>query len=267
MAGQSTPEVWTSGEGYERYVGRWSRLVASEFIDWLGIAGGARWLDVGCGTGTLVGTILARSNPASVAGMDRSEAYVAHARARITDTRAEFRAGDAQSLPYADNAFDAAVSGLVLNFVPDKEKAAREMARVVRPSGVVGVYVWDYAGEMQMMRLFWDAAAELDPAAAALDEGARFGICRPEALEALFASAGLRDVEVRAIDVPTRFRDFDDYWTPFLMGDAPAPGYNMSLSQERRGALRELVRSKLPIEPDGSIELIARAWAVKGVVP
>jgi SAM-dependent methyltransferase len=267
MAGQSTPEVWASGEGYERYVGRWSRLVAPEFIDWLGLPGGGRWLDVGCGTGTLADTILARSNPAFVTGVDRSEAYVAHARARITDLRAEFRTGDAQELPFADNALDAAVSGLVLNFVPDKEKAAREMARVVRPGGIAAVYVWDYAGEMQMMRVFWDAAAQLDPAASALDEGARFSICRPEALAGLFGSVGMRDVEARAIDVPTRFRDFDDYWTPFLMGDAPAPGYNMSLSEERRAALRELVRSKLDIATDGSIDLIARAWAVKGVAP
>jgi ubiquinone/menaquinone biosynthesis C-methylase UbiE len=267
MAGQSTPEVWASGEGYEHYVGRWSRLVAPHFIDWLGVPGGRRWLDVGCGTGTLVDTVLARSNPASVAGVDRSEAYVAHARARITDARTEFRTADAQELPFEDNAFDVAVSGLVLNFVPDKEKAAREMARVVRPGGIAAVYVWDYAGEMQMMRVFWDAAAQLDPAASSLDEGARFSICRPEALSELFRSAGMRDVEARAIDVPTRFRDFDDYWTPFLMGDAPAPGYNMSLSEERRAALRELVRSKLRFAPDESIDLIARAWAVKGVAP
>jgi SAM-dependent methyltransferase len=239
--------------------------VASEFIDWLGIAGGARWLDVGCGTGTLVGTILARSNPASVAGMDRSEAYVAHARARITDTRAEFRAGDAQSLPYADNAFDAAVSGLVLNFVPDKEKAAREMARVVRPSGVVGVYVWDYAGEMQLMRRFWDAAGALDPAARELDEGRRFPICQPERLASLFGEAGLAATASRAIDVPTVFGDFDDYWTPFLGGQGPAPGYCMSLNESRRTALRERLRATLPAAGDGSLSLMARAFAIRGM--
>jgi hypothetical protein len=129
---------------------------------------------------------------------------------------------------------------------------------------VVAAYVWDYAGEMRLMRVFWDAAVELDPAAAELDEGRRFGVCRPEPLRDLFESAGLRDVRVRAIDVPTRFHDFDDYWQPFLGGQGPAPGYAASLDEELRRALRELIRGRLPPAPDGSITLNARAWAVRG---
>jgi len=155
----------------------------------------------------------------------------------------------------------------VLNFVPAQARALAEMRRAVRPGGAVAVYVWDYAGQMQLMRRFWDAAVALDPAAAELDEGRRFPVCRPEPLAALFQQVGLRDVQSGTIDVPTVFRDFDDYWSPFLGGQAPAPGYCMSLPEDRRAALREHIRAGLPIRPDGSIHLIARAWAVKARVP
>jgi len=182
----------------------------------------------------------------------------------VSDPRASFRVGDAQMLPAADHSFDAAVAGLVLNFIPDQAKAVGEMRRVTRRNGIVGAYVWDYAGEMQMMRAFWDAAGALDPSAVALDEGRRFPVCHPEPLAKLFASAGLQDVAVRAIDVPTIFKNFDDYWTPFLGGQAPAPGYCMSLSEDRRTALRDRIRASLPIKDDGSIHLTARAWAAQG---
>jgi hypothetical protein len=138
------------------------------------------------------------------------------------------------------------------------------MARAARPGGVAAVYVWDYAGKMQLMRHFWNAAVALDPEAAKLDEGRRFPLCQPEALAWLFRGAGLQDVTVRALDIDTDFRDFDDYWTPFLGGQAPAPGYAMSLSEERRADLRERIRAALPIALDGTIPLVARAWAVRG---
>jgi SAM-dependent methyltransferase len=156
------------------------------------------------------------------------------------------------------------VSGLVLNFVPDPARALAETARVVRPGGKAALYVWDHAGTMEMMRRFWDAAGGLDPAAVERDEGRRFPICRPEPLRELLTAAGFIDVEACAIDVPTVFRDFDDYWTPFLSGQAPAPGYCMSLGEEARAALRERLRTSLPVQADGSIHLIARAWAVRG---
>ena len=157
------------------------------------------------------------------------------------------------------------VSGLVLNFVPDPAAAVAEMTRVARPGGAVAAYVWDYRDGMELMRRFWDAAVALDPVARELDEGQRFGpMCRPEVLAALFRDAGLRRVEARAVDVPTRFRDFDDYWMPFLGGQGPAPGYAMTLSENRRAALRERIRADLPIASDGSISLSARAWAVRG---
>ncbi len=257
-------DVWAGAAAYEQYVGRWSRLVAPGFITWLGRPPGAAWLDVGCGTGALSESILALAAPARLEGLDPSAAYVSHIRARVTDPSAGFREGDAERLPQPSESFDAVVSGLVLNFVPRPEAALGEMARVVRAGGVVGAYVWDYAGRMELMRYFWDAAVALDPEATDLDEGRRFPLCRSEALEALFRGAGLARVESRPIDVPTRFRDFDDYWSPFLGGQGPAPGYAMRLSEEDRRQLRDRLRAVLPLNPDGSIDLVARAWAVRG---
>jgi SAM-dependent methyltransferase len=264
MTGQDRLDIWARGDPYEAYVGRWSRAVAREFLAWLGVPAGRDWLDVGCGTGALAQTIVERAAPAAVVGVDRSEAFVASARRRIGDPRARFEIGDAQALPVASAAFDAAVSGLALNFVPEPRRMIAEMARATRAGGTVALYVWDYAGGMELMRRFWDAAVALDPAAAALDEGARFPACAPAPLAALLAGAGLDDVATVALDVPTVFRDFDDYWSPFLGGQGPAPAYAVSLPDDRRAALRERIRAHLPAGPDGSIRLTARAWAARG---
>lgn len=259
-------ESWSAGDRYEPYVGRWSRLVAPSFLSWLGLPAGLRWLDVGCGTGALVEAILRHCAPARVDAVDASAAFVDHARARIVDPRTRFVVADARSLPFDESSFDALASALVLNFVPEPRTALDELARVARPDAVVAAYVWDYAQGMQMMRVFWDAAVALDPDAQALDEGRRFPICSAQGLRTLFADARLADVQVRAIDVTTRFRDFDDYWSPFLGGQGPAPTYAMSLDPLRRDALRERVRRALPVAADGSIELSARAWAARGRV-
>ena len=265
--GADSKDVWASGDAYEPYVGRWSRLVAREFVRWLGVPSDRRWLDVGCGTGALCEVILETAAPAHVTGIDPSGGFVSFARHKVADRCATFHVGDAQALPVAEGAFDSTVAGLVINFVLDQARAVAEMARATRPNGVVAAYVWDYAGEMQMMRRFWDAAVALDPGAIPLDEGRRFPVCHPEPLVKLFEVGGLKGVTVRPIDVPTIFKDFDDYWTPFLGGQAPAPGYCMSLSEDRRAALRDRIRVGLPTEDDGSIHLIARAWAVRGTVP
>ena len=259
--------VWAAGDLYEPYVGRWSRPVARTFLEWLSVPAGMDWVDVGCGTGALTQTILAHAGPRSVKGVDPSPGFIEYAKARVTSGRASFEVGDAQSLPLDTASVDAAVSGLVLNFVPQPHRAITEMVRVTRHGGVTAAYVWDYAGKMELMRYFWDAAVALDPTAYELDEGRRSPICQPHPLTELFAQAGLHDVEVRPIDIPTNFRDFDDYWSPFLGGQGPAPGYAMSLDEARRDVLRDRIRSKLPIAEDGAIHLIARAWAVRGRKP
>jgi SAM-dependent methyltransferase len=259
----NSADVWAAGELYEPYVGRWSRLVAREFLAWLAIPQGRDWLDVGCGTGALSQVVLQIAEPRTVRGIDPSAGFIEYARARTLDARASFAVGDAQALPLEPESCDAAVAGLVLNFVPRPALAVAQMARAVRPGGIVAAYVWDYAGKMELMRYFWDAAVSLDANAFDLDEGRRFPMCAPGPLAELFTDAGLPEVQVRAIDIPTRFRDFDDYWAPFLGGQAPAPGYCMSLSDKSRTALRERIRSRLPFGTDGSITLIARAWAVR----
>jgi SAM-dependent methyltransferase len=265
---QST-ETWDSGETYERYVGRWSRRVARDFLAWLAIPVGRTWLDVGCGTGALTQTILAMSAPGSVRGVDPSDRYIAYARAQTTDARARFEVGDARALSVDDQSYDAVVSGLALNFVPltDQVIAAGSMLRAARPDGVVAAYLWDYAGRMEFMRYFWDAAIALDPLASDLDEGQRFPLCHPKSLAALFRAAGVSEVETRAIDIPTTFRNFDDYWSPFLGGQGPAPAYVNSLNANQRTRLRDQIHRRLPVERNGSIHLIARAWAVRGRRP
>ena len=263
MDAKQISDTWERGSPYERYVGRWSRRVAPPFLSWLNIPAGRRWLDVGCGTGALCATIADRCAPASVAGVEPSEGFLKTAKEDLGN-RAAFYQGSATEIPLADASLDAVVSGLVLNFVADQPAALAEMARVTGQGGTIAAYVWDYAGKMELMRYFWEAAVELDPAAGKLDEGPRFPLCRPEALERLFKDAGLDGVEVRAIEIPTIFVNFDDYWQPFLGGQGPAPAYAMSLDEGARARLRDRIRQRLPIAADGSIPLAARALAVRG---
>jgi SAM-dependent methyltransferase len=258
-------ETWVEADAYEPYIGRWSRAVADEFVTLLDVLPGRAWVDVGCGTGALSHTILARAAPRLLVGIDRSAGFVAGARAHAP-AQASFVVADARDLPLPAGRFDAAVSGLVLNFVPEPERMIADMKRVVRPGGRLGLYVWDYAGRMQLLRYFWSAVVAMDPAMLELDEGRRFPLCRPDALHDLFREGGIEQVQVRAIDVPTVFRNFDDFWTPFLGGQGPAPAYAISLDERRRDALCALLRSRLPAAEDGSIPLLARAWAVTGTV-
>lgn len=258
--------MWASGAAYEPYVGRWSRLVAGRFVDWLRPGAGARWLDVGCGTGALTDTVLVAADPAAVLAVDRSRGYAGHLRGRLPDGRVGVGVADAGALPVRDGAVDRVVSGLVVNFLPDPAGAVAEMARTCRPGGTVAAYVWDYAEDMRPIRLFWDAAAAVDPAAADLHEGRRFPLCRPDRLAELWDVAGLAEVGTTAITVDARFRDFEDYWTPFLGGQGPAPAYCAGLSGDARSLLRDRLRSTLPTAGDGSVTLPTRAFAVRGTV-
>ena len=259
-----TADIWQSGAGYESYVGRWSRRVAEVFIASLGMQAGARWVDVGCGTGAVTETILRLARPAGVVGVDPSEAFVTFAREHIADDRAHFALGDGAALPLPDHGADAAVSGLVLNFAADPVAMLADMRRVTRPGGTVAIYVWDYADGMELIRHFWDAAVELDPAAGGKAESRMFGICKPGPLRDAFGRAGLTDVDIQPVDVPTVFRDFDDYWLPFLMDTAPAPRHALSLSEDDREDLRRRLEARLPTAHDGTIHLTARAWAARG---
>lgn len=257
-------DTWERGSPYERYIGRWSRGIAPMFVSWLDQPGNLRWLDVGCGTGALSAAILDRADPSSLVGVDPSEGFLKLA-AQNLGGRARLLAGSATKLPLEGGACDVVVSGLVLNFVPDLPDALSEMRRVSSPGGTIAAYVWDYANRMEVIRCFWDVAVSLDPAAAQLHEGTRFPLCHPAALKSAFEHAGLVDVDTTSLELAAGFVDFDDYWQPFLGGQGPAPAYVMSLSEERRAALRAKLQSALPFAAGQAISLTARAWAVRGV--
>ena len=248
----SMPDLWSGGAAYERYMGRWSRKIASQFVAWINAEPGTSWIDIGCGTGELTKAVIYSGAPSRVVGIDASAAFLQ---------------GDAQSLPEDDDAFDVAVSGLVLNFIPDKKAALKEMVRVVEPGGIVGLYVWDYAGHMQVMRHFFDVATALDPRASEFDDGVKAPICRPGPLADLFSEAGLKDVAVQAIDISTAFENFDDYWSPFLAGTGSAPKYCMSLTEKEREQLSDALRTRLPTGPDGESYLRRGLGRQKDALP
>jgi SAM-dependent methyltransferase len=258
-------DVWQAAAAYENYIGRWSRPIARAFVVGLSIPPEGVWIDVGCGSGALTDAILALGEPARVVALDRSVEFVAESRRSTDDFRVELVAGDAVRLPVRDKLAAAVVSGLVLNFVPQPELAVREMLRCARPAGTVATYVWDYADGMQFIRLFWDAAVSVDRTAVELDEARRFPLCQPAALVQLFSDAGATRVSTMSITVPTVFRDFEDLWDPFLGGQGPAPTYAASLPDEKRATLREQFRRLVPTNSDGTIELSAKAWVVRGV--
>jgi SAM-dependent methyltransferase len=265
MTPKPASDTWERGNSYEQYIGRWSRQVAPLFLSWLGIPAGRRWLDVGCGTGALSSAILDRCSPLSVVGVEPSEGFLEKAK-ELFAGRVQLHRGSATEIPLERGCVDVTVSGLVLNFVPDQRAALTEMVRVTVPGGAIGAYVWDYAGKMEMLRAFWDAAVDLDPDAAKLDEGVRFPLCRPDALVDLFTRAGLRGVEVSAIDIPTNFATFEDYWRPFLGAQGPAPAYAATLDESARARLRDRIKERISPRAGGAIALTARVWAVRGTV-
>lgn len=268
MPDQTRHDAWQAGENYDLYMGRWSRALAPRFIDWLNPLPGFEWLDVGCGTGALTEALLGAAVPVSIVAVDPSESFLAQARRHISDWRVEFRQGSAEALPIESASCDAVGSALVLNFVADREQTLAEMRRVVRPGGLVCFYVWDYpGGGMQFMRAFWRAALALDQQAADLGENRRFPFCTPGALTELAGAAGLIDIICEPINMPTLFRDFDDYWLPFTLGTGPAPAYCAALSPEQREQLRLRLKASLPIARDGTIALEARAWALRAISP
>jgi ubiquinone/menaquinone biosynthesis C-methylase UbiE len=257
-------DKWTSGAAYDQWMGRWSRLLAYEFLTWLNLPSNLRWLDVCCGSGLLTEAIIKCCPPARVAGLDASLQQIEFARAHRSSLAASFDVGDAMALPFADASFDVAVCGLGLNFVSPPERALQEMRRVTIPHGIIAVYVWDYAEGARFLREFWDAAAVADPEAVAYDQARRFPLCNPEPLRQCFERAGIEKVDVRALDIGTRFASFNDYWQPFLTGQGSAPHYLASRNALIRDSIRERLRDSLTTDAEGAIELPARAWAVRG---
>ncbi|MBI5301590.1 MAG: class I SAM-dependent methyltransferase [Chloroflexi bacterium] len=246
-------DSWQSGIAYEKFMGRWSTLIAQKFLDWLAIPSMHRWLDVGCGTGSLTKLILETQQPQEIISIDSSRDFISHAQRSITNPSVHFKVGLAQSLELDSNSIDAVVSGLVLNFVPQPQVAILEMMRVTKPGGKIGVSLWDYAEGMQMLRYFWDAAVALDSQANEFDEGIRFPLCQRGQLESLIRKVGLKEIEATPIEVKTVFKNFDDYWQPFLGNVGPAPSYTMSLNQKDRQNLEDKLRKALPIDDNGSI--------------
>jgi SAM-dependent methyltransferase len=259
--------VFSAAQAYERFMGRWSRGLAPLLVRFAGVRDGDTMLDVGSGTGSLAAAI-ARIAPSSrIVGIDPSAPYVALAQSQQGSALIEFEAGDAQQMRFDNAAFDRTLSLLVVNFIPDARKALGEMKRVTKPGGTVAAAVWDYGDGMEMLRVFWDEAVALTPAAAAKDER-NMPFCRRGELAALWREQGLQDVVEEGLTVETRFASFDDFWMPFLEGQGPAGAYVASLSAVDREALRlRLRRRLLGAGADKPIVLHARAWAVRGLIP
>jgi len=256
-------DAWGDGQNYENYMGRWSRIVAREFVGWLSQPPGRDWLDVGCGTAALTATVLAECEPRSIVGIDPSAPFIEFARATVRDPRARFEVSDASSLAVADNSIDVVASALAFNFFSDRPAALAEMLRVTKPAATIALYVWDYpGGGMGFMDAFWEAAIAVEPAAATAGERSRFPFCTPETLAEELTASGLVQVEVRPIEVTAQFADFEDLWSPFTRGTGPAPAYYQRLASETRLALKR--RLEAIVGGSTPIRFPARAWALRG---
>jgi SAM-dependent methyltransferase len=257
-------KLFTDGEAYERLMGRWSRIAARAFLDWLNPAKNLRWLDVGCGNGAFTEELIARCAPATVTAIDPSEDQLAYARTRPGVRMTDFRVGDAQNLPFADSSFDIAVMALVISFLPDPGKAAAEMARVVRPGGSVASYMWDIPGGGSPVHPVYLAIESmglmpgrpLNPAASERD-----------ALQRVWTNAGLESVETSVIRIRTAYSDFDDFSESNVVPIGPQGKIIAGMSATAREELRTRLRDHLPISSDGRIVYDSFANSVKGQVP
>ena len=266
MTPHRTKAAFDNPQAYERFMGRWSANLAQLFLDFAGLADGDRVLDVGSGTGNLALAVHARAPRAQVVGIDPSPGYVEFARSRTTAANVRFERGVADALPFADRSFDRALCQLVFNFIPDGALALRELRRVTLSGGVIAAVLWRLDGGMRMLDAFWEAAG------ANSENAGRFGeratAYTKEEITALWNEAGLRDVTTGELVLPIEFASFDDYWSPFLLGQGPAGAYAISLSHDKLAVVRERLRTiVLGGRPDGLISLPARAFAVRGVVP
>jgi ubiquinone/menaquinone biosynthesis C-methylase UbiE len=266
-ATEAEAKMFAVSAGYERFMGRWSRLLAPNYIAFAGVKNGDRVLDVGTGTGSAAAAVAAGMPASEIVGVDPSEGFIAYAQKNVTSTRAHFEVGDAQALKFKDAAFDNAIALLVMNFVPDPNKAIAEMRRVTRPQGIVSACVWDYDAGMQMLRFFWDEAVALDPAIEPKDER-HMKFSRQGELGDLWRKAGLVNVKEQPLVIDQAYSSFNDYWEPFTKGAGPGGAFVVSLPEDRRQQLEARVRKRLLGDrQDGPFTLTARAWCVRGEVP
>jgi SAM-dependent methyltransferase len=261
-------KMFGNAEAYDRFMGRWSRLVSPLLVDFAGIPDGGRVLDIGSGTGSLAFEMAKRKARLHVTGIDPSKEYVAYATSRNPfPERLSFQTGDAQDLDFADSTFAVSLSLLVFNFIPDPAKALREVRRVTIRGGQISAAVWDYGEGMVMLRAFWDAAVRVDAGAEKLDEK-HMPLCRAGELSNLWKEGGLEDVDEEPLEIEMRFASFPDYWDPFLLGQGPVGAYVRTLRSDRLQALRSAVKRRLSISSDNdAFSLRARVWAVRGTVP
>ncbi len=264
---EAEAKMFAASAGYERFMGRWSRLLAPPYIAFAGVKNGDRVLDVGTGTGSLAAAVEASMPASEIVGVDPSEGFIASAQKNAKSTRVHFEVGDAQALKFKDASFDNTLALLVMNFVPDHNKAIAEMRRVTRAQGVVSACVWDYDAGMQMLRFFWDEAVALDPAVEPRDER-HMKLSRQGQLGDLWKKAGLIGIKEEPLVIDQAYASFNDYWEPFTKGAGPGGAYVVSLSQDRRQKLETSMRRRLLGDrQDGPFTLKARAWCVRGEVP
>ena len=256
--------LFPDGKAYERLMGRWSQVVGAKFLDWLDPPTGLHWIDVGCGNGAFTEVLIARCSPREVSAVDPSDGQLAFARTRPGTKQAQFRIGDAQALPFADDSFDAASMALVITFLADPLKAAREMARVVKPGGIVATYMWDIPGGGFPIRPLAAAMKSLG-----LEEPTRPNVeaSRRENMQAVWQQAGLRSIETTVIRIGVAYSDFDDFWDSSSAPVGPSGKALAELPSSKIEQLKVRLREQLPIAPDGRIAYEAFANAVKGRVP
>jgi SAM-dependent methyltransferase len=253
--------MWNDSAGYEAYVGRWSRALAPRFLAWLQLSSRLKWLDVACGTAAVTAAIVRFCDPEEVVGLDSSADYLDAARGNCPDPRARFLPGDATALPFPSATFDVSISGLALNFIP-YDRSLAEQRRVVRSGGMIAAYVWDYAGEYEFARRFWDTALSIDPRAAAYDPGRKAAICSEKNLASAFLGAGCTRVETAVLDETGEFPSREDYWHAFDGRQGSTAEYLSMLTDEMRTRLRDTLLSAM--NPTGPVRLKLRALAVKG---
>ena len=264
---EAEAKMFAASAGYERFMGRWSRLLAPAYIAFAGIKNGDRVLDVGTGTGSLATTLEATMPESEIVGIDPSDGFIAYAQKNAKSTRAHFEVGNAEALKFNDASFDNTLALLVMNFVPDHRKAVTEMRRVTRPQGIVSACVWDYDRGMQMLRFFWDEAVAFDPTIEPKDER-HMKLSHQGELGDLWGQAGLINIKEEPLTIDQAYSSFNNYWEPFTKGAGPGGAYVVSLSQERREQLEARIRKRLLGDRgDGPFKLTATAWCVRGQVP